>query len=416
MKPRSYPEVVNLLILHQNFVDPAHPGGTRHYELAQRLAAAGHRVVIVAADVDYLSGQKIPRPAGGRHEQMGPPGATFEVRRAFALAGTQKSLFRRVLSYLVFMWTSFWVVLRTPDIDVIFGTTPPIFQLAAAWLAAKLRRRPFVLEVRDLWPAFAVDMGILKNRFLIWLAERIERFFYHAARHVIVNSPAYATHVQAAGVPAERITVIPNGVDCSQFDPQGNGEAIRRQFEVEDKFLVVYAGALGPANDIGTILSAAEHLRHEPAIHILLVGGGKEEPRLTALARTKKLDNVTFGGTLPKQHMPELLAAADACLATLQNIPMFRTTYPNKVFDYMAAGRPTVLAIDGVIREVVDDAHGGLFVPPGDATALAEALRHLAADPDMAHRLGASAREYVAAHFDRDEQAARLEEVLSGLL
>src|SRR5262249_42849797 len=163
---------------------------------------------------------------------------------------------------------------------------------------------------------------------------------------------------------------VPNGTDVAMFAPDADGAPVRDRFALRTHFLVVYAGALGMANDLGTVLKTADLLRERDDVHFLLVGDGKERKNLEDQARRLGLCNVTFAGTVPKDQMPDVLAAADACLATLMNIPMFSTTYPNKVFDYMAAGRPTLLAIDGVIRTVVEEAGGGLFVPPGDHVAL----------------------------------------------
>jgi glycosyltransferase involved in cell wall biosynthesis len=163
------------------------------------------------------------------------------------------------------------------------------------------------------------------------------------------------------------------------------------------------------------VLRAASRLRGEAGIHFLLIGDGKDRAELEALAQQLALSNVTFAGSRAKADMPELLAASDACLAILKDIPMFRTTYPNKVFDYMAAARPTILAIDGVMREVLDDAGGGIFVPPGDDGALAMAVRALSQDPERARAMGWAARAFVVEHFNRHDQAAQFEKLVLGL-
>jgi glycosyltransferase involved in cell wall biosynthesis len=278
-----------------------------------------------------------------------------------------------------------------------------------------LKRRPFLLEIRDLWPDFAVDMGILHNPLLISLARRLEGFLYARARHIVVNSPAYVTYLLIKGVPQERITLIPNGVDPDMFRPESRGNGLRESLNLSDKFVVTYTGALGLANDIPTVLRAADRLRKENRVHLLLVGDGMMRPHLEEMSRALDLPNVTFLGSRPKAEIPEVLAASDAGLATLKDIPMFRTTYPNKVFDYMAAGRPTVLCIDGVIREVVDTARAGVFAHPGDDRELARAILDLSRNPGKARAMGKAGRIYVVQYFNRRQHAAQLESVLEEL-
>ena len=325
----------------------------------------------------------------------------MRVFRAFAPSTLHKSFVWRVISFVVFMFTSILAGLRAGPVDLVMGTSPPIFQAVSAWLVAALRRKPFLLEIRDLWPEFAIAMGVLRNPVLIRLSRWLESFLYRRADHLLVNSPAYRDYLIGKGMPQAKITLIPNGVDPAMFDPKASGEEVRKEFKLNRHFVVTYAGALGLANDLPTLLRAAVRLREQPHLRFLLVGDGKERPNLERMAADLALPNVTFTGARPKSQMAAFLAASDACVAILRDTPMFKTTYPNKVFDYMAAGRPTLLAIDGVIREVMDSAGGGLFVPPGNDAALAAAILSLSRDPGNAQRMGQAARDYVVAHFDR---------------
>ncbi|HET7840125.1 MAG TPA: glycosyltransferase family 4 protein, partial [Terriglobia bacterium] len=277
------------------------------------------------------------------------------------------------------------------------------------------RHRPFVLEVRDLWPEFAIDMGVLKNPFLIRASRWLERFLYRHAQHLIVNSPAYRDYLIGKGIAAAKVTLIPNGVDPAMFEQSTDSGEVRARFGLGNCFVVTYAGALGMANDLDTLLRAAHRLRDDQTIHFLLVGDGKERPNLEARAKELRLSNLTFTGPQPKTQMSAILAASDACVATLKDIRMFRTTYPNKVFDYMAAGRPTIVAIDGVIREVVEKSQGGIFVPPGNDAALSEAVQRLSRDPASARKMGAAAKDYVTRHFHRQHQAEQLASLLGKL-
>jgi glycosyltransferase involved in cell wall biosynthesis len=403
---------MHILLIHQAFMTGEEAGGTRHYELARHLIRAGHHFTAIASTISYLTGGR--RSGDGWFTQRQVDGIT--VCRSYTYPALHRSFVHRLMSFLSFMGSSLLAGIRIRGIDIVWGTSPPIFQGITAWLLARLKRVPLVFEVRDLWPAFAVDMGVLRNPALIWAAEGLERFLYRHANHVVVNSPAYVNHVRGKGVPAERVTLVPNGVETAMFDPDADGTAVRRDLGLIGQFVVLYAGAHGPANDLGVVLEAADCLRRRTDVVFVLVGDGKQRPNLIRQAEELALPNVVFVAAQPKARIPEFLAAADAGLAILKDIPMFTTTYPNKVFDYMAAGRPTVLAIDGAIREVVEAAEGGIFVSPGDPAALAEAVRNLAANRDRCRRMGRSARAYVEAHFERIQQAEKLEEVLTSLV
>jgi glycosyltransferase involved in cell wall biosynthesis len=397
---------MHILLIHQAFVALDEPGGTRHHELARYLAARGHRVTVIASTVSYLTGKT--EAANEINEKV--DGGSVTVLRARTYSALHRSFVHRVFSFFSFMASSFWLGLKVRHVDLVWGTSPPIFQGVTAWLLARLKRAPFLFEVRDLWPAFAIQVGVLRNPLLIRLSGWLERFLYRRAHRVMVNSPGFVEHVQVRG--ARRVELVPNGVDTGMFDPYTNGIAFRQDHGLEGRFVVLYAGAHGLSNDLNIVLQAAQRLLDQPDISIVLLGDGKEKPALMAQATQSGLTNLHFLPPVPKAGMAEALAAADACLAILKPIPLYATVYPNKVFDYMAAGRPVILAIDGVIRRVVEQADGGLFTPPGDPTALAQAILRLKEDPQRARQMGLNARAYVEAHFDRADLALHLAEIV----
>jgi glycosyltransferase involved in cell wall biosynthesis len=404
---------MHILLIHQSFASPYEPGGTRHYELAHHLVQDGHRFTIVASNLNYWTGQRVAKLKGVISEEHIDG---VHVLRAYTYPSLHRSFIWRTVSFISFMITSVFAAMRAGPVDLVIGTSPPIFQGISAWLIALLRQCPFVLEVRDLWPEFAIDIGVLRNPILIALSRWLERVLYTRAVHIIVNSPAYRSYLLEKGVVETKISLIPNGVDPDVFNVCVDKKLILNNFSIYDKFVVTYTGIFGLANDIETILRASKNLLHEKKIHFLLVGDGKERINLETKAKEMKLTNVTFTGLQPKAYIPEILAVSDVCIATLKDIPMFRTTYPNKVFDYMAAGRPTILAIDGVIREVVEDARGGVFVPPGNAEALAEAIRELSQNRQKAQAMGAAARTYVAKYFNRRQQATQFAALIQQLV
>lgn len=392
---------MRILLINQAFVSPDEPGHTRHFEMAKFLQSRGHELVIVASDLNYQTGQRTLDHKGIFAEQ------NFEgvrVLRSYIYPALHRSYFWRIISFFSFMFSSIWTALQVKDVDLVMGTTPPIFQAVSAWFVALIRRKRFLLEVRDLWPEFGVSMGVLKNPLVIALARWLEMFLYARATHILVNSPAYKEYMIGKGVPEDKVTYIAYGTDIDMFNPTVDGSSIRKQLGVDDKFIVLYAGALGQANDIDTILGAAERLKGEEKILFILFGDGKERSRLQSEAEQMNLSNVIFAGVRPKKEMPRVIASADVCLAILQNIPMFRTTYPNKVFDYMAAGRATVLVIDGITRQLIETSNGGVYVQPGDDAMLAEKVLELSKDFKRVRQMGRSAREYLVEYLDRRDK------------
>lgn len=396
---------MHFLLVHHVFLSTDSAGGTRHYEFARHCVEQGHQFTVIGSDVNYLDAKKFAKDR--RYEMVDG----IRVIRASMPAFIHKSYTLRVVAFVLHMFSSFWHALWQRRVDLVIGTSPSLFQAVTAYLIALIKWKPFLLEIRDLWPDFAIEMGVLKSRILIFLAKRVELFLYRRASHILVNSPAYVRHIVGKGIPPEKVSLIPNGVDPDMFDPAERGLQIRQEFGLGNRFVVVYAGAIGPANDIATIVRAAERLRDHSDICFLLVGDGKSRKNMEQMVEKAGLQNVVLAGAHPKSRIGQFLGAADACVATLQDIPMFRTTYPNKIFDYMAAGRPTLLAIDGVIREVIEAAGGGIFVQPGNDSDLAEKTLYLFQHRQQGAEMGVRARTYVVQHFNRHGHAIQFEEL-----
>ena len=334
--------------------------------------------------------------------------------RAPVYSAHHKSFIHRMLAFFSFMLSSFWIGMGVKNVDAVWGTSPPIFQGVTAWMLARLKGAKFLFEVRDLWPQFAIAVGVLRNRWLILASEWLERTLYRAADQVVVNSPGYVDHVRGRG--AKRVELIPNGADPSMFNPADDGAAFRRIHHLDQKFVAMYAGAFGLSNDLGVVLEAARLLEDTPEVEVALLGDGKEKAALMARAAEMNLRNVSFLPFVPKSEVAEALAAADACIAILKPLEEYKRTYPNKVFDYMAAGRPVALAIDGVIREVVEAAGCGLFAAPGNPSALAGALRELAGDHARSRAMGLRGRVYLEEHFSRETMAENLLKMLEAMV
>ena len=401
---------MHILLIHQAFASLNEAGGTRHHELARALVERGHQVTVIASPVSYLTGisQAAPR---WLERESGGPGIT--LLRVYTYPALHRGFFHRLAGFFSFMVSSFLAGLGVRNVDLVWGTSPPIFQAATAWALARLKRVPFLLEIRDLWPAFAIAMGVLRQPVLIHASLWLESFLYRHADRLVINSPGFQQHVLSRG--ARQVELVPNGADPAMFDPQASGAGFRASHGLDGLFIALYAGAHGPSNDLDVVLEAAQLSLPFTPIRFVLLGDGKEKPRLVAKARQMGLNNVIFIPPVPKNEMDEALAAANCCIAILKPIELYKTTYPNKVFDYMAAGRPVVLAIDGVIREVVESAGAGIPVPPGNPQALATAIQALSSDPERCQRLGLAGRQAIEQHFSRSELATRMALVMEGM-
>jgi len=391
---------MHILLIHQAFAALDEPGGTRHHELARYLADRNQRVSIIASPVSYLTGDDSPNSPFTEDKN-----GFIRIYRTYTYPALHKSFFHRLISFFSFMFSSFFKSISIRKVDLVWGTTPPIFQSFTALLVSRIRGVPFLLEVRDLWPEFAIAVGVLKSPLLIRLSYWLEKFLYRHADRIVVNSPGFIEHVANQG--GRNIHLVPNGADVGLFELLETHKS-RKSLGWEEKFTALYAGAHGMSNDLEVLLESAKELSSNPNIQFALVGDGKEKASLVEKAKMMRLGNIHFLPPVSKKQIGQTLSAADACIAILKPIEMYKTTYPNKVFDYMAAGKPVILAIDGVIRDVVESADCGIFCTPGDPQAIADAIKFLYNNQNRSRQMGLNGRKYLEDHFDREKIAGDL--------
>jgi len=293
--------------------------------------------------------------------------------------------------------------------SMIYASSPPLFVGAAALALSVLRRMPLVFEVRDLWPESAVALGELSNPRAIALATRLEEACYRRARLIVVVTEGIRDRLLGRGIPPEKLILAPNGANVSMFSYQSEERArVRRELGLEDKFVALYAGIHGIAQALETIVAAADSLRADPAIHFLLIGDGPKKAEIASLAASLSLPNLTLLSEQPREAMPAYLSAADAALIPLRKLDLFKGALPSKMFDAWACERPVLLSVDGEARRVLEEAGGGLFIPPEDSAALAASLLYLRTDPAGRAVMGRRGRVYTEQHYSRQAIAEQL--------
>jgi putative colanic acid biosynthesis glycosyltransferase WcaI len=396
-----------ILFLTHYFHPEVGASQTRILECARLLHARGYDVTVLTGFPNYPDGV-IPKPYRGRWLQSERLHGITVLRTAVYPA-PNRGFGRRLVNHASFALSSMFTSWRAGRADVVVAETPPLFTAMAAVFVARMRGARLLLNVADLWPESAVQLGALHNRFAIRGAEAIERFAYRHADLITAPTPGVRSAIESRGEFDGKVRLLPNAVDVDRFHPNGGASAGNKR--------VIYCGTVGLAQGVRTLLEAARELEQEDSdLEFLIVGDGAERTELEALAEEWNLSNVTFTGRVTHEEVPRYIESAAVAVMLLRDVPLFRDALPTKLLEYMAAGRPVVAAASGQVSELVASAGAGIVCPPEDAPAVADAIRRLAADEDAARRLGECGRRHVEENLSRLAMVDRLDGELRELL
>jgi glycosyltransferase involved in cell wall biosynthesis len=400
---------MNIVYVHQHFSTTRGHTGTRSYDFARLLVARGHRVTVVAGV--YGAGDAWDIPPRERVARRTLDG--IDLRIINVRYNNKQTVAAQILAFLRFMVLSTLEVLRVRDADVVFATSTPLTVGFCGTAARYLRGRPFVFEIRDIWPESAIAAGAIRNPLIIFAAKVAARVFYRAADRIVVISRRMDELLrERLGRAGDKVRVIPLGTDLALFDAAEPDVAWRRACDLEGKFVAVYAGAHSRLNGLAWLLRAAAHLKDDPDIRIVLIGDGVMKPDLMEQARAEGLGNVLFLDPIPKERLVGVLKACDLGLMLLQNLPIIETACPNKFMDYLAAALPVLVNFNGEAGWICREEGCGVVVPPDDPAALAAAIRGLARDPARRSEMARRARAVAEARFDRARLVEDFERVL----
>jgi glycosyltransferase involved in cell wall biosynthesis len=411
---------VKILYVSQYFPPEMGAPAARVSELARHWAAAGHDVTVLTGFPNHPDGRvhsayqaKLRRLTVT--EQVG----AVKVVRTWLIPLPNRSSHERILNYTSFCLSSLARGLFLKRPDVIIATSPQLLVGLSGWVLGKLRRAPFVFEVRDLWPDAILASGVGRADSLFARSlSALSGFLYANCDHCVVVSPAFKSELlEKWGVSADSVSVVQNGVETDLFVPAPDSAAAKRSVDLEGRFVVSYVGTLGFAHGLESILGAAELLRRDlPQAVFLLVGEGADRERLVQQAQARHLDNIRFLGQQPRQRIPDIVAASDVCLVLLKKAEVFKTVIPTKLLEFMACARPVLLGVDGQARSVLEEAGGGIYVEPEDITALTSAIQYLHKEDKLRDELGRRGRDYIVRNLSRRRTADDYMRVMDNLL
>ena len=396
---------MNILLIHQYFLEENDPGGSRWNEFTRVWTEQGHTVTVLGGMMHYNGKEKIAEYKG-KHFVKKQQGAVT-IWRCHVSEAYNKHFIGRLWGYFSFMFSSLYAGLfkAKGKFDVVIVTSPPLFVGATGYLISRLRRMPFVFEVRDLWPESAIDTGVLTNKLVIKLAYWVEAFIYKRAALINVLTPAFYTALrEKKGIPENKLIQISNASDFSLSEKLLNDfdrDAFRKAHDLDDRFVITYVGAHGVANYLEQLLDAGEALA-DTNVLFLLIGQGMEKDRLMKMAQDRKITNVRFLDSVPKAEVFRYILASEMGATVLKRVDTFKTVYSNKTFDYMSCKRPILMAIDGVSREVVEAAGAGVYVEPENIGEYDRIIRLYLNDPSRIVREGESGYRFAKENFDRE--------------
>ena len=398
---------MHILFISHYFPPEVNAPASRTHEHCRHWIELGHQVTVVTGVPNHPVGVLF----GGYENKWIQEERVDGIRviRSWMYLTPNQGFLHRTIAYLLFAATAVLASFRAERADVVIATSPQFFVGVAGATVARLRRRPFVLEIRDLWPDSIIQLGEMKRGLLVRLLEKIETALYRSATGIVVNTEAFIDHIAARGVDRSRIELVYNGIDPRLFQPRPRDDTLLRKHGLEEKFLVAYIGTLGLAHGLMTLIDAAERLRDRPDIHFVLIGDGAARRGLAEAIERRRLDNVSLMGLRPRSEIPGWISSMDALVVMLRDLEIFTTVIPSKIFEFLAQERPVVVsAPKGEIRRLVESAKAGLCIDAERPEPLIEAILEIEENPEEAATRARAGREWVESNFARDDLAHKM--------
>jgi len=407
---------MRILFLTHYFPPEGNAPASRVHEMCHRWVRAGHDVTVITGVPNVPNGVPYPGYRNRLRQQETING--IKTIRVWTWLASNKGTFLRILNYVSFMVSATIAGLSVARPDVVVATSPQFFCGWAGVIVSRLRRLPFVLEIRDIWPESIVSVGAMKKGLAIRFLEWMERKMYAAAHHIVTVGDGYKVQLVAKGVVADRITVITNGVNRETFHPREPDVKLKQSLGLQDSSVCSYIGTIGMACGLDVVLRAARILkdRGRSDIRFLLVGDGAMREDLEKRARSETLDHVVFAGLQPKQMIPAFLSITDASLIHLAKKQLFESVFPSKLLESFAMAKPIILGVRGYAAHLLQEAGAGIAIEPENERELVAALERLTGDKSLSDKYGKSGFEYVAQHFNLDDLAAEYVRLLETTL
>lgn len=405
---------MHILFLSDNFPPERNAAATRVYERACYWVKWGHKVTIVTSAPNFPEGKLFDGYKNKWYQVETMDGIKVVRVKTFIHSNTGVAL--RILDFLSYMVMAFVAGLFQKKIDVVVATSPQFFAAIGGWILSVVKRKPFVFELGDLWPASVVAVGAMKKSRMLCFLERIELFLYKRAAVIVALTKAFKKDLVERGIPQEKVEVIINGVDLNRYKPSKKDLILCKDYDLDNYFVAGYIGTHGMAQGLTNILDSAELLHDKKDIRFVFVGAGAERQHLIDIASQRRLDNVIFIPSQEKNAIAKFWSLCDMVLVHLRNNPVFKTVIPSKIFEAMAMGLPILLvAPQGEAKEIIDYEKAGVWVPAGNPKILSDTIMKLYSAPQKLRNYANNAL-IAASKYSREFQANKMLKVLEDVI
>ncbi|MBD5356166.1 MAG: glycosyltransferase family 4 protein [Bacteroides sp.] len=394
---------MKILYIHQYFHTPSEPGGTRSYWISRELIRRGHDVVMVTSTNKFH-----PQPGVEMVEGI----KVIYIKNEYS---NYMSKLQKVKSFCSFLNKAIGEAKKEDNVDIVYATSTPLTVGAVAMRLKSAKGWPYVFEVRDLWPEFPIQIGAIRNKFIIGILRKLEKDIYQKANHIVALSPGMRDGVVAAGIPADKVSMIPNMSKPDEFYPRPHNHKIAEEFGVDlSKFNIIHFGSMGVANGLDYILNTAEICQHMDIndVEFLFLGDGATLPELQKMSEGKNLRNVKFLGNHEMKTVSEIVNLCDLSITSFKNLPILQTNSPNKLFDSLSAGKPIVVNSAGWTKDLVEKENCGFFVNPDSPQDFVDKIKLYKGNTEILKTWAENARNLSESVYDKSILSRQVAEVI----
>lgn len=405
---------MNITIICHYFPPEIGAPSARIYEMAKQWVEQGHEVHVVTCFPNHPTGIIPDKYKNMKYKYEIMDG--IHIHRNYVYATPNKGFIKKTLGHISFMFSSVLISLRKiKNTDVIITSSPTFFSIFSGYYYSLRKKAPFVLEIRDLWPAAMIELGVMKRGIITDILEKMELFFYKKSKKLIMVTESFKEDVIKRGIDKKKVHVITNGVDQSIFYPSDKDKQLIEKFNLKEKFVISYVGAHGISQNLTTILKVAKVLEEYNDIQFVFVGEGAEKDKLKQFSIEQNMSNVIFIDSQPKHMIPKFYNSSDICLIPLKNIELFKTFIPSKMFEIMSCGTPIVASLEGEAANILNASESALVVEPDNIDEIVTAIIKLKENKDLYNEMKESGPIFVEKNYSRKKLAKKYIDIISNI-